>query len=32
MDTNAIITIINSVGFPIVVCGFMAYYIYKIQR
>lgn len=31
MDTNAIITLINSVGFPIVVCGFMAYYIYKIQ-
>ena len=29
MDVNGIITLINSVGFPIVVCGALMYYISK---
>ena len=29
MDINGIITLINSVGFPIVVCGALMYYISK---
>lgn len=32
MDTtNAIITAISTVGFPIVACLFLGYYIYKLQ-
>lgn len=27
MDTNAIIALIQSVGFPIVMCGLMAWYV-----
>lgn len=27
MDTNSIVSIITSVGFPIVMCGAMAYYV-----
>ena len=27
MDTNAIITLIQSIGFPVVMCGAMAYYV-----
>lgn len=29
MDVNGVITLINSVGFPIVVCGALMYYISK---
>ena len=29
MDTNEIVTLINSVGFPIVACGVIAYLLYK---
>lgn len=29
MDTNEIIALINSVGFPIVACGVIAYLMYK---
>lgn len=29
MDVNDIITVINSVGFPIVACGVIAYLLYK---
>ena len=31
MDINNIISAIGSLGFPIVACGFLGYYIYKLQ-
>ena len=27
MDANAIITLVQSIGFPVVMCGAMAYYV-----
>lgn len=31
MDMNNLMAAISSVGFPIVACGFLGYYIYKLQ-
>ena len=31
MDMNNLLAAISSVGFPIVACGFLGYYIYKLQ-
>lgn len=32
METNEIVNVISTVGFPIVACGFCGYMIYKLQN